>query len=413
MSRLEDYKTLVGQEAIDELRALGVQLRGRRLKMVNSTMVGGGVAEMLHRLIPLFNEVGVRAEWQVIEGTQDFFGVTKKLHRALQGDDVEPLTARERDLFIRVNRANAARLISGDEDFVVIHDPQPIGLVDARHKAPASRWIWRCHIDVSRPQPQPWAFLRPLMERFDAAIFSSESFRHSISVPQHVIHPAIDPLSDKNRELPAATIESVYARMGVPRDKPVVIQVSRFDALKDPVGVVRAFRLAHAHLACRLVLAGGRADDDPEAAAVLADVHREVDGDPDIHILADRVYDDLEVNALVRGASLVVQKSLREGFGLTVAEALWKRKPVIASSVGGLPLQVIHDSTGVLVGSVEETGAAIHALLQDPHRMQRLGEAGHRHVRQNLLITSNLARWLHLLLAQGQARGSPAARRAR
>jgi trehalose synthase len=411
MVSLEDYKALVGQEAIDELRTLGAQLRGRRLKMVNSTMVGGGVAEMLHRLIPLFNEVGVHAEWQVIEGTPDFFRVTKNLHRALQGDDVEPLSARQRDLFLDVNRANAAQLIGGEEDFVVIHDPQPIALVDSRDKAHASRWIWRCHIDVSRPQPRPWEFLRPFMERYDAAIFSSEAFRHSLSVPQHVIHPAIDPLSDKNRELPPATIEAVYARMGVPRDKPVVIQVSRFDNLKDPVGVVQAYRLARAHLACRLVLAGGRADDDPEAAAVLADVRREVDGDPDIHILADRLYEDVEVNALVRGASLVVQKSLREGFGLTVAEALWKRKAVIASNVGGLPLQVIHNSTGVLVASIEETGAAIRALLQDPGRMQRLGDAGRCHVRQNLLISGNLARWLRLLLSQGRVQAG--ARRAR
>jgi trehalose synthase len=247
------------------------------------------------------------------------------------------------------------------------------------------------------------------MERHDAAVFSSEAFRHSISVPQHVIHPAIDPLSDKNRELPQAVVEQVYARLGVPRDKPVVIQVSRFDNLKDPVGVVRAFRLSRARLPCRLVLAGGRADDDPEAAAVLADVRRESDGDPDIHILADRVYDDVEVNALVRGATLVVQKSLREGFGLTVAEALWKRKAVVASNVGGLPLQVIHDRTGVLVGSIEETAAAISALLQDPRKMQHLGDEGHRHVRRNLLITGNLARWLQLLLAQ--ERELPRARR--
>ncbi|WP_280151412.1 glycosyltransferase [Piscinibacter sp. XHJ-5] len=409
METLNAYESVVGPQAIAQLRKAAEPLAGRRVKMVNSTAVGGGVAEILHRLVPLLNELGIHTEWRVMEGDAEFFRVTKLFHYALQGDPTD-IGADDLEIFLDTNRRNLVEL-AGDEDVVVIHDPQPLALIEARAKAPASRWVWRCHIDVSRPQPQLWEFLKPFVARYDAAIYSSDRFRQRMSMPEHVFCPPIDPLSDKNIELSAAAIDKVFARLGVPRDKPIVTQVSRFDRLKDPIGVVRAFRIARRHVDCRLVLVGGVADDDPDGALVLAEVLEEANGDPDIHVLGGRLYEDRDINALVRGSAIVLQKSLREGFGLTVAEAMWKGKPVIASAVGGLPLQVIDDVTGVLVSSVEETAAQIRALLGDPQRMRKLGEAGRRHVAREFLITRNLGRWLDLLGQLDADRAPPRSRR--
>jgi trehalose synthase len=407
--RLDDYREIVGASAIAELRQIGAGLAGRRLKMINSTALGGGVAEILRRLVPLMNELGVAASWEVIDGGEEFFRVTKQFHNALHGEPCV-LESRDFDLFIEQNRANLAK-IAGDEDFVVVHDPQPVALVEARDKAPGSYWIWRCHIDLGGPDRKVWDFLRPFVERYDAAIFSSPTFCQQLPIPEHIFHPPIDPLCDKNRELPERMIDGVFAELGVPRDKPIVTQVSRFDYLKDPIGVIRAFKIARRYVDCRLVLAGGCADDDPEGQVVLAEALEEADGHPDIHVLGGQHYDDLEINALVRGSTIVMQKSIREGFGLTVAEALWKRKPVIASPAGGLAIQVEHNVTGVLVNSVEEAAYQIRALLSDPERMRRLGEAGRERVRQEFLITSSLRRWLALLedASGGQAAVIPAA----
>ena len=396
MENLDAYGPIVGPRVIAELRNAARPLAGRRVKMVNATAVGGGVAEILQRLVPLLNELDIRTEWKVLDAEDEFFRVTKQFHRALQGDPVDELDRRELDAFLSTNRTNAAALIDAEEDFVVIHDPQPLALIEARGIAPASRWVWRCHIDAARPQAQVWDFLRPFAARYDAAIYSSDTFRRHLDLPEHVFCPPIDPLSDKNRELSAAAIDEVFVRLGVPRDKPIVTQVSRFDRLKDPVGVVRAFKLARPQADCRLLLVGGCADDDPEGAEVLREVLEVADGDADICVLGGEIYAERDINALVRGSAIVVQKSIREGFGLTVAEAMWKGKPVIASAVGGLPLQVIDDVTGVLVDSVEQTASQIAALLAEPKRMERLGAAGREHVTQEFLITRNLRRWLDL-----------------
>jgi trehalose synthase len=399
--RLDDYSDIVGAPAIEELRLIARRLTGRRVKMINSTAVGGGVAEILHRLVPLLNELGISTKWELVKGSEEFFRITKHLHHALQGDSHE-LDERALALFLDTNRANVAELVC-DEDLVVVHDPQPVALVEARNKCPRSFWIWRCHIDVARPEQRIWDFLRPFVERYDAAIFSSPAFCRRLSIPQYVFYPSIDPLAEKNMELPARTVDAVFERLGMPRDKPIITQVSRFDRLKDPLGVMRAFKIARRYVDCRLLLVGGSADDDPESTRVLAQVRSHAAGDPDIHILGERQYEALEINALVRGSSIIVQKSIKEGFGLTVAEALWKRKPVIASPAGELPLQVVHNVTGVLVSSAEETAYQIRALLADPERMQRLGEAGHQRVRQEFLITGNLRRWLALLEDAGAA----------
>jgi trehalose synthase len=393
MAHLNDYAPIVGARDIDELRRLAAPLRARRVQMINSTANGGGVAEILQGLVPLFGELGLDARWDVMRGTEDFFRVTKLIYCALHGDDRASPTARDLDLWLETNRANED-LPSDDADFVVVHDPQPLPLVRARRAR--SHWIWRCHLDISHPRRALWERLAPLVARYDAAVYSSDAFLQPLPIDQHVFFPPIDPLSDKNRELPPEVIDAVFERLGVPRDKPVVTQVSRFDRFKDPLGVVRAFEQARREVDCRLVLCGGCADDDPDGMQVLHEVLQAVRGNPDIHVLGGPQRPDVEVNALVRGSTIVLQKSLREGFGLTVAEALWKRKPVIASAVGGLTLQVRHERTGVLVSSVSGAAAQIVALLRDPPRMRELGDAGHEHVRRRFLVTHTLRRWLWL-----------------
>jgi trehalose synthase len=393
--KLDDYAAILGRPEIDELRALASRLTGRRVKMVNSTAVGGGVAEILNRQVPLMEELGVLTKWEVITGGDAFFAITKAFHNALHGEQFQEHPGWF-DIFLATNEENRRRM-QFDEDFIVIHDPQPIALVNARD-ASHSRWIWRCHIDLSHPSPAVWEFLRPFVERYDAAIFSSPAFTHGLPIPQYLFFPTIDPLADKNRELEPEFISQVFERFGIDRKRPVITQVSRFDRLKDPVGVVKAYRIVRKYDDCQLVLAGGGASDDPEGEAVLGEVQEVAKGDPDVHILNLPPWSHLEINALQRGSTIVLQKSIREGFGLTVSEALWKKKPVVASAVGGIPSQVIHKLTGMLVHSVEGAAYQIRFLLSNPDFARRLGENGHEHVKENFLITSKLKRYLLLCL---------------
>lgn len=393
---LDDYVGVVGQATIEEIRALARALRGRRLLMINSTAVGGGVAELLNRLIPLLEDLRISTRWEVIRGGADFFGVTKGIHNALHGTPVE-ITKPMLELFLEVNAENAA-VLDLDADLVVIHDPQPVGLIAARSNGEA-RWVWRCHVDISRPQPDLWTFLRSYVARYDASVFSAPEFSQRLPITQYLIHPAIDPLAEKNREMELGEIAEILTRLGIRDDRPIVTQVSRFDRLKDPVGVIRAYRLARRTVDCQLVLAGGGATDDPEGAVVLEEVRREADGDPLIHVLDLAPSSDREINALQRASAVVIQKSLREGFGLTVTEALWKKRPVIASAVGGIPLQVMHNLTGLLVHSIEGTAHRIRSLLRDPDFARRLGENGHEYVKTRFLTTSNLRGWLALAIS--------------
>jgi trehalose synthase len=361
MIRLEDYESIVGAGTVDELRLLGRRLAGRHIVTVNSTAIGGGVAEILNRMVPLCNQLGVDLRWEVMKGGEDFFAVTKRIHNALHGK-AETFTAADRDVFHATTEANLATL-NLDADLVFVHDPQPAGLVAARSRRP-SGWIWRCHIDVSAPQSDVWSFLAESVRSYDAAVFSAPAFTQDLTMPQVMIAPSIDPLSDKNRELPAAEIDDILDRLHVPRDKPIVTQVSRFDRLKDPLGVVAAFKLARQYNDCRLVLAGGSASDDPEGAEVLAQVQAAAANDADIHVLALPPTANVEINALQRASTIVLQKSLKEGFGLTVSEALWKGKPVIAAAVGGIPLQIAHKYSGILTHTVEGTAFWIKQLLK-------------------------------------------------
>src|ERR1700726_396772 len=390
---LDDYQTIVGTAELDELRFLARELKGKTMKMVNSTAVGGGVAEMLNRLVPLLGELEVTTHWDVITGGNDFFEVTKAFHNALHGSEYQ-LTRSAQEIFLAYNEQNRQRM-QFSEDMVVIHDPQPAALIGSRKDSPA-RWVWRCHIDLSNPNPQVWGFLRPFIEQFDAAIFSSQSFARQLPIPQYLFYPCIDPLSEKNKELPDSVVQKVCDEFGIDRSRPIVTQVSRFDRLKDPVGVVHAYKLAKKYVDCQLVLAGGGASDDPEGAAVLQEVQEAAGDDPDVIILELPPWSALEINALQRASTIIVQKSLKEGFGLTVTEGLWKEKPVVAGAVGGIPTQVIDKHTGLLVHSVEGCAYQIRYLLTHSEFGAQLGRNGREHVKENFLMTTNARRWVML-----------------
>jgi len=282
------------------------------------------------------------------------------------------------------------------EDFVVIHDPQPAGLIACKTDG-ATRWVWRCHIDLSNPNAEVWKFLQPMVERYDAAVFSSPAFARQLSIPQALFYPCIDPLSEKNKELPESYIQEVCENFGVDRSRPIVTQISRFDRLKDPLGVVQACKMAKKYVDFQLVLAGGSAADDPEGAVVLKEVMDAAGDDPDIIILDLPPWSALEINALQRASTIIIQKSLKEGFGLTVTEGLWKGKPTIAGAVGGIPTQVIDKLTGALVHSVEGCAYQIRYLLTHPEFALQLGRNGREHVKENFLMTANVRRWLLLL----------------
>lgn len=393
--RLADYASIVGQPEIDELWMLARALPGRSVKMVNSTAVGGGVAEILNRVIPLFNEVGLAMQWDVITGGEAFFSVTKAFHNALHGMAYED-RPEWKEIFLATNEENRKRMNFGDS-FVVIHDPQPLPLIAAR-EGKNNHWLWRCHIDLSQPNERVWNFLRPFVEKFDASFISSAAFTHPLAIPQFLVAPTIDPLAEKNRELEPEFIDSVLQRFGIDKRRPIVTQVSRFDRLKDPLGVIQAYKLVKRYTDCQLVLAGGGASDDPEGSLVFAEVQEAAKGDKDIFLLNLPPWSHLEVNALQRASTIVVQKSLREGFGLTVTEALWKKKPVVASAVGGILRQVLHKVTGMLVHSVEGCAYQIRYLLSNPDLAKRLGEAGHDHVKENFLITHTLKNYLVVFL---------------
>ncbi|HXA86556.1 MAG TPA: glycosyltransferase [Candidatus Dormibacteraeota bacterium] len=391
--RLEDYEAIIGKPELDEIRFLARHLRGKTVKMVNSTAVGGGVAEILNRLIPLLTELEIPTRWDVITGGNDFFEVTKGFHNALQGGEYN-LTQQIKDIFMSYSEQNRQRMEFA-EDLFVIHDPQPLELVRSKSQK-RGKWVWRCHIDLSNPHPGVWDFLKPMVEQYDATIFSAPAFTRQIASPQYLFYPSIDPLSEKNKDLPEEYVNKVCDDFGIDRSRPVITQISRFDRLKDPVGVVESYKLVKKYVDCQLVLAGGGVSDDPEGAVVLQEVMEAASEDPDIIVLNLPPWSALEINALQRASTVIVQKSLKEGFGLTVTEGLWKEKPVVAGAVGGIPTQIVHKLTGVLVHSVEGCAYQIRYLLTHPEFATQLGKNGKEHAKENFLITVNLKRWLLL-----------------
>lgn len=393
MARIEDYAAIAGEAVIGDLRLIAEKLKGKVIQHVNSTSVGGGVAEILNRMVPLLRELGVDTRWDLVKGGLDFFEVTKKFHNALHGKQ-EEFSQKDFDIFLETSRKNIEE-VETYGDICFIHDPQPIALVNKRKD---NKWIWRCHVDVSAPSPVVWRFLMDFIAKYDAAVFSAPSFSSQLPIRQFLIAPSIDPLSDKNRPLPKETVEEVLRKYNIPQDKPIVTQISRFDRLKDPVGVIEMYKKVKKYNDFRLILAGGGATDDPEGVQVLEEVKEKAGNDPDIHVLL-MSQNDIEINALQTASDIILQKSLREGFGLTVSEALWKAKPVVASRVGGIPLQISHKYSGMLCHSIDGAAFAVKQLLNSPAYAKKLGENGREHIRNNFLLTRHLRDYMLLFLS--------------
>jgi trehalose synthase len=391
---LNDYEPIVGAEVIGQLHRLAERLGPRRFVHVNSTRSGGGVAEILSRAVPLLNQVGLDVQWEVIQGDAEFFEVTKSFHNALQGEDVH-LNNSLLEHYQEINRKNAAKF-TWEADFVMVHDPQPAWLINEMRDR-AKHWIWRCHIDASRPNRRVWKYLREVVSQYDASVFSMARFAQNLPHHQYIIRPSIDPLSEKNRELTEEEIQAVLERLNIERDKPIILQVSRFDSFKDPLGVIQAFHMVRKHAPCKLVLAGGEATDDPEGPKTLAEVMEAAHGEPDIHILLLPPDSHYEINALQRAADIILQKSTREGFGLTVTEAMWKGKPVIGGAVGGIVLQIRDYNNGFLVNSPEGCAFRIRYLLHRPDLAKRMGNLAREFAREHFLITRTIRDYLTLL----------------
>jgi trehalose synthase len=393
---LAAYEGIASSSVIRELRTLGGKLKGTRIVHVNSTREGGGVAEILSWMTPLMCDLGMEASWEVIKGTKEFFSVTKSIHNGLQGFHVA-LSKKDMETHLAVNEENLARLRPSLEDaeIVVIHDPQPaplLGLCPARK----GKWVWRAHIDISHPSLSVWRALKPLVKDYEASIFSMSLFAQPLPHPRFLIAPSIDPLSEKNIDLSQTEINAVRADFGLDPDRPLLVQISRFDRFKDPVGVIEAYRMVRKVLPVQLVLAGGGATDDPEGKAVIDEVMEAAAGDPDIHVLLLPPDAHRTVNALQRLADIIIQKSTREGFGLTVTEGLWKGKSVIGGDVGGIRKQVFNYHTGFLVNTPEGAAHRIRFLLHHKSIMEEIGVKAKEFVRENFLLTRHLREYLTL-----------------
>lgn len=388
------YKDIAPAGTTELIYRLAECLSGKSLLHVNSTRYGGGVAEMLHRLVPMFNSLNINTSWEVMEGTPLFYQTTKSFHNALQGQQ-QIISDEMFKEYLKINKQNV-RKVDFQKDVVIIHDPQPAVYITKKTKA--SKWLWRCHIDISRPNRKVWNFLKEYVSLYDGAIFSLPSFAQKLNISQFLMYPSIDPLSDKNKELGQDEIDSVLRKFSIPTDKPIILQVSRFDRFKDPSGVIDAYKLVKKSNDCCLVLAGGSATDDPEGLEVLNEIKEKSSQDKDIIILNLPPDANVEINALQRAATIILQKSTKEGFGLTVAEAMWKGKPVIGGAVGGINTQIVYDKTGFTVNSIEGCAFRIRYLLNNPDILSRIGSDAKEYTRRNFLITRHVCDYLSLML---------------
>jgi trehalose synthase len=400
--RLDDYVDSAGEEAVDRLREVARPLAGSRLLMINSTAFGGGVAELLFTQVALLQDLGIETTWAVLEGSDEYYAVTKSVHNALQGAPLAWTSEMERIYRERI-RVNAAQLTEAF-DVVFVHDPQPAALIEILEDEDRKegRWLWRCHIDLSTPHPPVWAFFEPIVNRYEAAIFTMEAFSQpGVTAPVAFVPPSIDPISPKNAPLNDETMHEVLTAYGIDPQRPMITQVSRFDPWKDPLGVIDAFRLAREdHPELQLVMAGSMASDDPEGMEFLDRTEAHRDSDPDIHLLTNlHNVGNLEVNAFQSASAVVVQKSTREGFGLVVSEGMWKGKPVVGGDVGGITLQIEDGVCGYLVDSVETCAAKISELIADSDLRERMGRAGRDRVRDRFLCLREIEDYLRLLSA--------------
>lgn len=393
---LTQYKAIVGDAIVDEIYENASHLKDKHVVCISSTYQGGGVAEMLNSMVPMFDDVGLEFGWRILHGTPDFFTITKKFHNALQGDKVN-LSDRKKQIYYETNR-RFAKFTHLNHSLVVVHDPQPLPLIDFYEKT--QPWILRLHIDITKPNHEIWEYLKGYMKKYDHVVVSHEDYKKKdLKVPQSIIFPTIDPLTIKNKPISVNTINTYLTKYGVKPDKPIVSQVSRFDKFKDPKGVLKIFEKVRKEIDCQLILLGSLATDDPEGQKIFEDVKKTAERSSfreDIHLLL--VDNDILVNAVQSASTVVIQKSLREGFGLVVSEALYKKTPVVASNVGGIPFQVIDGETGFLHDPKDVNGFAgsVIRLLNDDMLREELGAKGHTHVRDNFLITRLMLDWLKL-----------------
>lgn len=397
MRSLEDYHKIVGDEVITSIHKKARSLYERHILHINSTYQGGGVAEILTSLVPLMNDIGIDTGWRIMQGNPDFFQITKKFHNALQGNGIN-FTEMKKKLYLLANE-NFSVYTHINHDCVIIHDPQPLPQI--KFYAKRQPWIWRCHADLSNPNGKLWAFLKNFILRYDLVVVSNVNYRQKdLPLEQKVCYPAIDPLSHKNMELSERDLAKTLRKFSIPTDKPLITQVSRFDRWKDPTGVIEVFKLIKKKVDCRLILCGSMAADDPEGWNIYERVHRKANDfikSGDVILLTSE--SNILVNALQRVSKVVIQKSIREGFGLTVSEALWKQTPVVASNIGGIPLQIVDGENGFLVDSFDTKGFAdrIIRILQDPSLGEDMGRKGKEHIRKNFLITRLLSDYLSVL----------------
>jgi trehalose synthase len=387
--QVQDYAPFIGEETIERILSKAASLRGFHVSNINSTYYGGGVAELLSSVTLLMNGLGIKTGWRVIQGSPDFFGVTKKMHNALQGMGFK-FTTIKKNIYENVIYENSIRNHL-DHDLIIVHDPQPLPLI--RHYKKKAPWIWRCHIDLSNPNRDLWNYLLPYIEKYDAAIFSIPEYAQKLKIPQLFFLPAIDPFTTKNRQLNDHEMDERLSHYKIPTDLPLVVQVSRFDPWKDPKGVIEAFKLARKEVDCTLVLLGNFASDDPEGAEIYEALVKS--RDERIMILPNGD-DTALVNTLQRRAAVVLQKSIREGFGLTVAEAMWKGTPVIGGNVGGIRYQIEDGVNGFLVSSIEEAASRIVRLVKDPKLREKMGRKAHATVASRFLLTRYVEQYLDL-----------------
>ena len=394
---LDKYQEIVGESLIKKIRAEASSLSEYKMVHINSTYQGGGVAEILNSLIILLNDVGIETDWRILHGTLDFFTITKKFHNALQGEKIN-LSEKKKEIYY-INNVNNAIFSHINHDFVVVHDPQPLPIITCYKKR--QPWIWRCHIDISTPMRELWDYLKMFILKYDAMIISMEKFKPrdipDRVIPQYIIRPSIDPLNLKNREIPNSTILKYLAKYDISQQKPVISQISRFDKWKDPEGMIKIFKMIKQKVDCQWILAGSMATDDPEGQDILENLEKIVGQEKDIRLIINAP--DILINVLQRSSSVVVQKSIKEGFAITVSEALWKGTPVVTSNVGGISSQVINGKNGYLLEPRDYAGFAdkIIYLIKNPKVAKKLGEFGRSYIKNNFLITRHLLDYIQLM----------------
>lgn len=385
---LENYRPWVGDRLLDEIHELSKDLQGLRVCQINATAAGGGVAELLSRLIPVYLSLGIATDWRLIYGDKDFFTITKSFHNALQGMTL-PLTAGMKEEYLERNRLSA-EMLPDDYDVFIVHDPQPAALRHFKNSGSKHKWICRCHIDSSHPNREVWEFLHPYIQDYDAAVFTMKAFQPADLKMNRVafIPPAIDPLSTKNMDLPREVCHRALGEMGIDLHRPLLLQVSRFDPWKDPIGVIRAYRLVKEKVpGVQLAMVGAMAGDDPQGWDILEKINAEALKDPDLYVFTNMTgVGNMEVNAFQRSANVVLQKSIREGFGLVIAEAFWKGKPIVAGNAGGIPMQFPAGYEEYLVESVEDCAAKTLFLLENQEMADSFGRAGQAKIRTEFLL---------------------------